>query len=353
MDRVRRVFAVAGIVTVLACTSGGSASTSAPSPTSPPSEAPSLASPTPAVPSPSTSTVVKDDEEWVSFQWVDAEGSDGIFLVRPDGTGLHQIGDMPGSQRHPDWSPDGGRLIFINAPNGGREEFWIVDADGSDATKLATCDLPCNEFNYPDWAEAGGFYYGLDSHATDSTPPTTFEIGHYDFAAGTSTTVLTRTDGKTAEQPRVSPDGKRVAFDRGPIEGETEMAIYVADIKSGEEHRVTDPVSRGAHPDWIGNDQIVFNTYDLGFFQNATEPSNLFVVNVDGTGLRPLTTYGENGIRATQPRITPDGAAIVYTQVNRTTGSRTLAVINTDGSGQRSLTPEPLTGTHPQLRPVP
>ena len=157
----------------------------------------------------------------------------------------------------------------------------------------------------------------------------------------------------TAEQPRVSPDGARIAFDRGPIVGGTGMAIYVANIDDASvEQRITDPDSHGAHPDWTTDGQIVFNTYDLGFFQGTIAPSNLFLTSPDGSSLRPLTTYPEHGIRATQPRLAPDGGGIVYTQVDRSTGTRTMAYIRVDGTGQRSLTPEPMNGTHPELRPV-
>jgi Tol biopolymer transport system component len=98
----------------------------------------------------------------------------------------------------------------------------------------------------------------------------------------------------------------------------------------------------------------VFNTYDLGIFQDTTQPANLWTVAVDGTGLRQLTTFGDHDTRATQPRWTPDGSAIVFTQVDgEGFGTRRLAIINADGSEMRFATPAPISGTHPQLRPLP
>jgi Tol biopolymer transport system component len=287
---------------------------------------------------------------------MDTSGADGIFLVRPDGTGQHQlVSDLPGSQRHPDWSPNGEQLTFIQAPPGKPDELWMVDADGTDAKKLLSCDLPCNEFNYPDWAPDGtAIYYGLDADAKPDAPPTTFEVARFDIATGEVTTVLTRKDGQTAEQPRISPDGVHVVFDRGEVVGTTGMAIYVADLNGGPERRVTDPKLFGAHPDWSVDGRLVFNSYDLGFFQDTTEPANLYAMEADGTKLRALTAYGDHDTRATQPRFTPDGTGIVYTQVDgEGFGTRRLAFMNADGTGQRWLTPEPIEGTHPQLRPVP
>jgi len=348
----RRAPFVVGVLAITACT-GSPVAPSGPPSADPGPPSPSEASSAEPSAVPSAAPTIAAGESWISFQWLADGGDDGIFLVRPDGTGLHQlVADMAGNQRHPDWAPSGDQLVFIEAPPAGPEELWIVDVTGSNAKKLVTCDEPCNEFNYPDWSGDGGaIVYGLDSHASGG-PPTTFEVAHYDLATQEVTTLLSRMDGMTAEQPRVSPDRTSIVFDRGPIEGGTEMAIYVADIDGSSERRLTEVDGRGAHPDWAGG-SIVFNTYDLGFFQDTTAASNLYVMNDDGTGLHALTDYGENDTRATQPRFTPDGTAIVYTQVDRATGSRTMAYIAVDGTGQRSLTPEPLNGTHPQLRPTP
>jgi Tol biopolymer transport system component len=314
-------------------------------------------------PSPSATRAAQSDaptvasgEAWVSFQWADSSGADGIFLVRPDGTGRHQlVADLPGAQRHPDWSPSGEQLAFVQQPPGKPDELWVVDADGTDARKLVSCDLPCNEFNYPDWGQDGtAIFYGLDADAKPAAPPTTFEVARFDIASGQVTTVLRRKDGQTAEQPRISPDGTHVVFDRGEIVATTGMSIYVADLNGGPERRLTDPKLFGAHPDWSVDGRIVFNSYDLGFFQDTTEPANLYTVEMDGTTLRALTAYGDHDTRATQPRFTPDGAGIVYTQVDGDGyGVRRLAFMNADGTGQRWLTPEPIEGTHPQLRPLP
>lgn len=356
---LRRWFlgAAGAVLIVSGCAAGRPSSSPTGSVATRASVAPSSeASPTPH-PSPpaSASIAVLDGEPWISFQWQDPGGGDGIFLVRPDGTGRHQlVADFPGSQRHPDWSPDGHRIVFIQAPPGAPDELWEVDAADSNAKKLITCESPCNEFNYPDWsADGSAIYYGLDANAPPNAPPTTFDVARYDIVSGAVTTVLTRTDGQTAEQARVSPDGKRLVFDRGEIIDTTGMAIFVADLKGGRERRLTDPKLFGAHPDWSPDGRIVFNSYDLGFFQDTTEAANLYTMAADGTDLRQLTTYGEHETRATQPRFTPDGSGIVYTLVDGPGfGTRRLAYMNADGTGRRWLTGEPISGTHPQLRPV-
>ena len=57
-----------------------------------------------------------------------------IYTVRPDGTGLHDLG-LSGDTAEPTWSPDGSRIAYTAH---GRSDagIWIVAADGSGARQL-------------------------------------------------------------------------------------------------------------------------------------------------------------------------------------------------------------------------
>lgn len=343
------------IVVASACTTGTSvgSAASAGSTSGPSTTAVSPGSSPTSSASGSTSTVA-DGEAWVVYQWLDDNG-DGIYLIRPDGTGQHQIvPDLTGSERHPDWAPDGQRIAFIRNTPADRSELWVVDADGESATNIAKCDLPCNEWNYPDWsADGASIYVDTTSHA-DGGPPSTFGLDRFDVSSGTRTTVREREDGMTAEQHRLSPDETTVAFTRGDIEDlGLGMAIVAADLKGGPERPLTDPMLYGAHPDWTADGRIIFNTRDLGLFQETTEVANLYIMDADGLHLTQLTDRASLD-RLTQPRVTPDGSGITYTRATGPGwGDRTLAIIGTDGSGDRWLTDPPVNGTHAQLRPLP
>ena len=312
----------------------------------------SSAGPVPSASAVTTRSAVADGEEWIVYQW-DA-GGDALFLVRPDGTGQHQVvPTMAGPERHPDWSPDGSKIAFIHNTPEDRSELWVVDADGTNAKRIATCDLPCNEWNYPEWSADGRSIYVDTSADAANGPPSTFGIDRFDVASGARTTVLERKDGMTAEQHRISPDGTLMAYTRGDIHDlDLGVAIYVATVKDGVDHRLTDPMLYGAHPDWTPDGRIVFNTRDLGAFQATSESADLYVMDADGGHLTQLT-HRPSHDRLTQPRVTPDGSHVIYTHVaGEGFGTRTLWVIGTDGSGDRSLSEPPIIGTHPQWRPV-
>lgn len=302
-------------------------------------------------------TVVGPGEEWILYQWTSPLTGGGIFLIRPDGTGLHQVAAEVGGFHHlATWSPDG-TLIGFRRDTDTAVELWGVNADGSGAEMLYGCPRPCNTVAPVEWSpDSTSLYFEYDANAVDG-PPTTFGVGRLDLASGTVADVLVREDGMTVVQPRLSPDGSQVVYTRWDEidDPATGSAIFVADLAGGEERQLTDWDLWAAHPDWGPDGTIAFTTYDLGAFQEGTEPANLYTIAPDGSDLRQLTTFSDHDTRAAQPRWTPDGTGITFTRVDGPgMGTRRMAWIGADGQGMRFLTPEPGTvGTHPELRPVP
>ena len=359
MHRARLIAIIAGAIVVAGC--GGPAAT-APATvgaTTPAATAtPAIATSSPATPKPPDDVTVRDREPWLAFQWIVGSG-DGIFLVRPDGSGRHRVGGgSGGSQIHPDWSPDGRRLAFASLDANDDSAIWIVNADGSGAEQVVSCKRPCNQVSYPDWSADGtAIYFGMDADADAAGIPATFQVGRYDLASGQVDVVLERRDGMTAEQPRISPDGKTLAYTRfkDPLLVGLGSAIFTAPVDGGAETRLTEWSLLAAYPDWSPDGgRILFNTRDLGAFQEGPGAANLFTIDDDGGAPTPLTTFGNRDTRATQPRWTPDGSGIVFTKVDGAGfGTRSLGYVASDGSGLRLFTPSAIDGTHPTLRPIP
>ena len=95
----------------------------------------------------------------------------------------------------------------------------------------------------------------------------------------------------------------------------------------------------------------MFGTHPLLQFQ-VSGTSELFTVRPDGTGLEQLTAYGPEA-RATQPRWTPDGSAILYTRTTQLGTPKTLWVVSADGQTDQSVFAQSAgIYTHPVMQPV-
>jgi Tol biopolymer transport system component len=137
--------------------------------------------------------------------------------------------------------------------------------------------------------------------------------------------------------PALSRDGKKVAFNAGEAGNQLSWEIYVLDLDTKQETQLTSNNVIDAHPDWsLDGSKIVF-----GSFRDATgDPAgtaDIYVMNADGTGLEQLTdsTWEDN-----DPEWSPDGSKIVFksTRGTQTSAREEIYVMNSDGSGVTRLT---------------
>ena len=81
------------------------------------------------------------EKAWIAYQ-TDRSGSEGVWLVHPDGTEDHQIAqDAGGAQLLPDWSPDGSRLVF-KTRGGSTEPLYEHDLAQQKSRRLFACTVP-------------------------------------------------------------------------------------------------------------------------------------------------------------------------------------------------------------------
>ena len=105
---------------------------------------------------------VSPDGAWLAL-WSSSPTED-LLLVRPDGSDLRQLTDDLARDRTPYWSPDGSRILFASNRSG-KYEAWTIRPDGSGLTQIT--NLPDQPVLYPFWSPDGqqiGFHYG--SHGT-------------------------------------------------------------------------------------------------------------------------------------------------------------------------------------------
>lgn len=245
---------------------------------------------------------VSRDGKWIAFS------DDGISVARL-GTAATRITD-PGKDidAFPDWSPDGSRIVFARS-GGAQFDPWVlyvVNRDGSGLRRLTKGDAPFGE-RLPSWSPDGEKI----AFERFGFPTNVYTID----VDGTNESLLLRDAG----EPAWSPDGSKIAFVRG-----LGAAIAVFDLETKSIERVVRSERTAADPAWSPDGtRIAFADTPIG--------SEIYVVNVDGTGLRQLTWHVEDD---QSPTWMPDGRIIF---AGRRDGSLRLFVMNGDGTAVRDF----------------
>jgi hypothetical protein len=145
--------------------------------------------------------------------------------------------------------------------------------------------------------------------------------------------------------PAWSPDGTKIAFKVLPTSGSVDIYTMNPD---GTDVRNLTPTStlHEGDPDWSpDSSKIVYS---------ATTGSNLAdqirVMNADGTGVTELTPGGRGD---QQPVWSPDGTKIAFSSFrNVAGGQRRIWIMNADGSAEAALTPTNQTARSPDWQPA-
>lgn len=142
-------------------------------------------------------------------------------------------------------------------------------------------------------------------------------------ADGSNQTRLTRKDGNDLN-PHFAPDNKRIVFytDR---HGTGKDQLYVINADGSHEVRITNDAFNNIYPSWLPDGRRIL------FASKRDEgPSQLYVMNVDGSNLRPLNKV--------------EGFFARWSSKNRVAFIRgrwptsEVYLVNSDGSNETQLT---------------
>jgi Tol biopolymer transport system component len=306
--------------------------------------------------------VIGDGEEWIAYQGVEP----GIKLTRPDGTGSHVILGPPGDQNHPDWSPDGAEIAYVQY-DGTKSTVMITDLQGNNPRPLVNTALGRLDdlfWENPAWSRDGTeiAMVGYDGDPNQTLPARSV-LAIADVLTGELTVIdeLSSADGQLHSFPRWSPDGQAMVlnidrFDGHELTGATVDVLRRKGSGWSTPESITElgPFSR---VDWHPTDDlIVFADNDIGGVESTDEPTNLYTVRSDGSNLSQMTSFGPGEARASQPTWTSDGR-ILFTYVTGDNDEvREVAMMNADGSGRTVVVPADEIGQynrpHPRMRPT-
>lgn len=198
----------------------------------------------------------------IVFAAKDDNRNSQIFTMNADGSDVKQLTHFPpdGEAYSPSWSPDGKQIMFSSAKGGisTGPALWVMDADGGNQRFLHHSD-PGNEHSFP-------------------------IIGNH---------------------PRWSPDGTKVAFDIClNCQIATDNTIWVFDTLSKELTQLTEHWESLGHPasdrfpTWSPDGtQIAFSSNrDYVNEQEMRYRTDLYVIDVDGSGIQRITEKGFGGL---------------------------------------------------------
>ena len=222
--------------------------------------------------------------------------------------------------------PGSNGLIVYQATVGKHIQLFTVKPDGSGAHQLT-------------------HFTASDAVHASWSPDGTTLIFERDFAthAGIYTMSMAGGDLKSLTPhglrgvPAYSPDGSTIVFDRALPH---EDALWLMSAKGGSARQLTHNRSSDTSPVFSPDGTRVAFVRELGALRSA-----VFIVNVDGSGLKQLTSWDFNV--SSKLDWSPDGSRIVISSPQTDwPGPSNVYTIRPDGAGLTQLTHETKPGVH-------
>ena len=146
---------------------------------------------------------------------------------------------------------------------------------------------------------------------------------------------------KSVGNPRISPDGSRVAYTVGEVkmekdkEWKTATQIWVVAINDQKTRQFTRGEKNASAPEWSADGSM------LAFLSDREKDGErqVWMMNADGSQIRQLT---DNLATDYSPAVSPDGRYLVF--LSKRSGNFHLWRADIDGSNPKQLTIVPSSG---------
>jgi TolB protein len=178
----------------------------------------------------------------------------------------------------PSWSPDGGQIVFSSSHNSDSEDLWIINADGSDLTRLTQDEFYDRK---PHWSPVANEILFMSERATPFQSQI-FRVTLPDAESGTAAEFRQMTVSGNNYDPRWSQDGQSFVYVTDRF-GKSDL--IVSDREGFGTSLISTELGEGENrspalsPD---NQWVAFVSNRDGRFQT-------YVLNVDGLQLQRIT----------------------------------------------------------------
>ena len=207
----------------------------------------------------------------------------------------------------PTWSPDNRQIAFMRFLEKGFSINVISALGGAEKTLYTSGSGLRGMCAHLDWSPDGKLLAFSEPREDRSYNPRITLISLDDLSVRPLTSSIAP---EYDCQPAFSPDGLKVAFERGSVGG-LSKDLYVIPVSGGEPQRLTFDNSWGGSPAWTQNGA------DIVFSSNRGGPMNLWRVSATGGPPRPVAGVSA---MAYAPSISRKGSLLAYEHGTFTTG---------------------------------
>jgi Tol biopolymer transport system component len=301
--------------------------------------------------SPTAGAKVAGSNGRIAFSRNQPDSDDTVtYSANPDGSDLQQL--LPGfTSSTPRWSPDGSEVAVVSGlgvpcPPTCTGNTVIIDPDTGDYRVLLPQGYPDVSTFCSIWSPDATHFACEGGNDDDHARNGVYTIRSSD---GGALTRLTDADGGHDIPIDYSPDGTQIAFGRFDMPdrpARANSAIFVVGVDGTGVKRITPWGFSDNEGSWSPDGtEIAFE-----------HRGSLFVVHPDGTALEKIPLAVGARSFAGDFSWSPDGTKVVfllYTQTGAHTFSQGLATANTDGTDVEQITTSPTKdheadwGSHP------
>jgi len=234
------------------------------------------------------------------------EGEDGAIYTALIGGDKPLRLTMKSGVCCPTWSPDNRQIAFLRFLDKGFGINVVSALGGTEKTLYTSGSGLRGMCSHPEWSPDGK-WLAFAEPRTNAYDLRIALISLDDLSIRPLTSPVAQ---EYDCQPAFSPDGSKVAFERGSLGG-LGKDLFVIPVNGGEPHRLTFDNSWGGSPAWTQDgSEIVFSS-------NRGGPLNLWRVSANGGPPRPVA--GVSAL-AWQPSISRKGNVLAYEHATFETG---------------------------------
>jgi len=285
-----------------------------------------------------------------------ADNSFEIFVLGTDGTGITQLTSDPVvHSRRPSLSADGSKVAFYSEADhtggnpDGSDELFVVNADGTGIVQLTSDPVWYPTFFPFPSLSADGSKVAFSS-PEDLSGGNPGKLNGLFVISTDGTGLVQLTSAGVGAYLSLSADGSKVAFESsadltgGNPDGSYEIFVINTD-GTGLVQLSNDPVGGGntiSFPSLSADgSKVAFESGADLTGGNADNSGEIFVMNTDGTGLVQLTSAPGRDSR--YPSLSADGTKVAFSSSADLTGGNpaglnSMFLMNTDGTGLVQLT---------------